>query len=316
VSVPAEPSVARPAAFAARWWTYQRERFPLFANGALIAAFSFCAVSLSRLLRHEPGWPDWRAALVAFVSSLAFFLQLRIADEFKDYEEDARHRPYRPVQRGLVTLRELAWLFVLLVAVQLALALWLDPRLLALLVVTWAYLAAMSKEFFAADWLRRRPVLYMVSHMVIMPLVDLYATSCDWLAGGSSRPPPGLVWFLLASYFNGLVIEIGRKVRSPADEEAGVATYSALWGLPTAVASWWSVMAVTLGFAMLVAWRVGSATIVGSILASALAGAFATVVAFRRHPRPGRGKWVEVYSGVWTLAFYLGLGLVPHWARG
>jgi len=35
----------------------------------------------------------------------------------------------------------------------------------------------MSKEFFVADWLRRRPVLYMLSHMVIMPLVDLYATS-------------------------------------------------------------------------------------------------------------------------------------------
>ena len=66
------------------------------------------------------------------------------------------------------------------------------------------------------DWLKRRPVTYMVTHMAIMPLIDLYATGCDWLTHSSHglRPPEGLLWFLLVSLFNGFVIEIGRKLRA------------------------------------------------------------------------------------------------------
>ena len=108
-----------------RWWVYQRERFPLVRHGPLILAFSFSAVSFSWMLRSPSGWPSPVSAVVAFASCLIFFLQLRIADEFKDDEEDARYRPYRPVPRGLVTLRELGGLFVLVGALQLGLALWL-----------------------------------------------------------------------------------------------------------------------------------------------------------------------------------------------
>ena len=102
----------------------------------------------------------------------------------------ARYRPYRPVPRGLVTLGELGWIGVGGAAIQLALALWLHPPLVALLVLAWAYLALMSREFFVAEWLRRRPAIYMASHMVIIPLIDLYATACDWLLV-TGWPPTG-----------------------------------------------------------------------------------------------------------------------------
>src|SRR5213080_2576107 len=145
-----------------RWWVYQRERFPVLAHGPLIAAFSFSAVSFSRMLRlpNEPGLPDVAAIITAFITALFFFLQLRIADEFKDFEEDSRYRPYRPVPRGLVKLRELAGVFVLAALIQLGLALWLEPSLLFLLVPTWIYLALISREFFVAAWLKKRHILY------------------------------------------------------------------------------------------------------------------------------------------------------------
>ena len=141
-----------------RWWSYQRERFPLFAHAPLVAAFSFSAVSYSSLLRGNTAWPDLKAVLVAFITALLFFLQLRIADEFKDYDEDARYRPYRPVPRGLVKLRELGMIGCLSALTQLALALWLQPSLVVLLLLTWGYLALMSHEFFARDWLKARPI--------------------------------------------------------------------------------------------------------------------------------------------------------------
>lgn len=294
-----------------KWWTYQAERFPLVAHGPLIAAFSFCAVAYSGLLREQEGWPSWRPVLVAFVSCLLFFLQLRIADEFKDFEEDAKFRPYRAVPRGLVSLRELGVVFALCGTLQLALALWLEPRLLVLLTITWAYLALMSKEFFVRRWLAGRPVLYMVSHMAIMPLIDLYATSTDWLVAGQPRPPGGLIWFLFASLFNGMVIEIGRKVRSPDDEEDGVQTYSALWGRRNALLAWWGVLLAAWACAMAAAARID---FVGPMVVVFVIFATLSVVTCRRFladPHKGRGKRLEQLSGVWTLALYLGLGLLP-----
>ena len=217
-----------------RWWIYQRERFPIAAHGPLILAFSFSAVSYSALLRGHVGWPIWPSVLVAFVTSLLFFLQLRIADEFKDFEEDSRYRPYRAVPRGLVRLRELGAIGAAGALIQAVLAYWLHAPLLLLLAVTWLYLALMSFEFFVRDWLKARPITYLWTHMLIMPLIDLYATASDWMVQGQ-LPPDGLHWFLIVSFCNGVVIEIGRKLRAPAAEEHGVDTYTKLWGRSRAV---------------------------------------------------------------------------------
>src|ERR1700691_3013564 len=116
-----------------RWWIYQRERFPIFAHTPIIAAFSLSAVSYSALIRGAYHLPAWQPCVVAFASSFLFFLQLRIADEFKDFEEDSRYRPYRPVPRGLISLRDLGVIGVVCLLVQLGLALWLAPSIVLLL---------------------------------------------------------------------------------------------------------------------------------------------------------------------------------------
>ena len=293
-----------------RWWIYQAERFPLVRHGPLILAFSFSAVAFSWLLRSDSGWPSPVSALVAFLSCLIFFLQLRIADEFKDDEEDRRYRPYRPVPRGLVTLRELRGLFILAGVLQLGLALWLDMKLLVLLAVTWTYLALMSKEFFIGEWLRGKHLLYMVTHMAIMPLIDLYATSSDWLVF-QGHPPTGLGWFLLASLFNGMVIEIGRKIRSPGDEEEGVSTYSVVWGRRRAVGMWLLVLGLTFACAFLAAGRIGFVWPLAIALGLTFGAAALIGVGFLRRQTPGAGNWIENWSGVWTLVLYLSLGPVP-----
>lgn len=299
----------------ARWWIYQRERFPVAAHGPLIAAFSLSAVCYSALVRGASSI-TWAAALVAFATAFLFFLQLRIADEFKDAEEDARFRPYRPVPRGLVTLRELGVLGAAAALVQLALAAGYDARLLAILVVVLGYLALMSVEFFAPAWLRARPFLYMASHMLIMPLVDFYATACDWLPAGAGLAP-ALAWFLLISYFNGVVIEVGRKIRAPADEEEGVETYSAVWGRRGAVAAWLGAMALCAAVALVAAQEIRFFAPVAAVLAVLGTAAAVVAVAYLRDARAGMGKRFELVSGVWTLAMYVSVGVVPlglrHW---
>jgi 4-hydroxybenzoate polyprenyltransferase len=297
-----------------KWRIYQRERFPIVAHGLLIAAFSASAVCFSALLRGAESPPPWPAFAVAFGSSFIAFLHLRIADEFKDIEEDAKHRPYRPVPRGLVTLRELAGLAALGAAGQIGLALWLDPRLLAALIVTWIYLALMSREFFIRQWLKKRPFTYMWSHMLIMPLIDFYATACDWMPRGEG-PPDGLLLFVIVSFFNGMVVETGRKLRAPEQEEHGVETYTYLWGRGRAVAFWLAVMGLAaltaIAAAHLIDFLLPTAGVLGILWAASLWRG----TLFVRSPTVARAKWLEPLAGGWTLGLYLMLGPIPMAAR-
>lgn len=293
-----------------RWITYQKERFPVLAHGLLIAAFSFSGVSFSFLLRTDSGFPPAVAFLIAFATAFILFLQLRIADEFKDFDEDSRYRPYRPVPRGLVTLRELAVVGVIGGVIQLALALLFNPRLGILLLIVWTYLALMSREFFVRDWIKARPITYLWTHMLILPLVDFYATGCDWLAANVPCPD-GLAWFLIVSFFNGVVLELGRKIRAPEDEEEGVETYSVLYGRRNAVLAWLGALAATAFCAWQAAKRIEFAQPALVILAVLLVFCAVIAIRFLRSPQTKRARMLEHASGIWTLFMYLTLGAIP-----
>jgi 4-hydroxybenzoate polyprenyltransferase len=218
------------------------------------------------------------------------------------------------VPRGLVTLRELGWIGVAVAALQFALAVRIGWPLVGLLAVTWIYFALMSEEFFARRWLKARPVIYLFSHMLIMPLVDWFATGCDWVRAGHEMPA-GLFWFLAASFCNGIVIELGRKIRAPEQEETGVETYSFLWGRRNATSAWLVAMASTLLCAIIAAQRIDFSFPVLLTLSGLWIGALALGLTFLRTLKARAAKGIEVYSGVWTLALYLSLGVVPLWLK-
>jgi hypothetical protein len=290
-----------------RWWLYQRERFPIFQHGFLIAAVSFAALVFSLRARSNFELPDVDTLLVALVSTVIFFLQLRIADEFKDYEDDLAYRPYRPVQRGLVLLSELRRIAFAGAGIQILLVLWISPRLLLPLFLVWTYMLLMTKEFFVHKWLKRRPVIYLLSHMLIMPLIYFYITACDWKAADEAIPHD-LVWLLGMGFFNGIVIEIGRKIRSPEDEEQGVETYSALWGPARATLLWIGALLATMLFALIAANKIHFTAPMAWLLAVSILGALMGAARILHNPVRGSGKLIEHISGIWTLMLHLGMG--------
>jgi hypothetical protein len=293
-----------------RWLVYARERFPLVQNGALIAAFSASAIAFSALVRGAGHFPPLYLVAAGFVSSFLMFALLRIADEFKDAGDDARWRPYRPVPRGLVTLRELKVAGAMCMGLQLAIALAIDARLVPELLVVWAWFGLMSKEFFARAWLRAHPIVYIGSHMVIVPLIDWYVSSFDWLIAGAAAPH-ALGWFLAVTFTNGLVVELGRKIRAPKDEEPGVETYTALWGRPLATAMWTGAIACNVALATIAAAHIGFARIDLAVFGGLALAAVACAVAFLRSLRSGAGRCIEAMTGAWTLGSYLFLGVIP-----
>jgi 4-hydroxybenzoate polyprenyltransferase len=265
-----------------RLWIYQRERFPLGSHGLLIAAFSTCAIAFSAFARGASLPNPW-LLVAGFTSSLCFFAQLRIADEWKDAAEDAAFRPYRPVPRGLVTLGELAWVGVAAGVLQLAIAFAITPRLVALLLGVWGYFALMSREFFVGRWLRAHPVAYIVSHMAIMPMIDGYVCAFDWLV---ARQPAShaLFWFL------------------------GVT----LWGRSRAAGLWCAAFTVTAVLATIAASRITFAGLAAGVFGVAILIAARWATAYVCEPNRRHAKRIEQFSGAWTVMMYLTLGLAPY----
>lgn len=296
----------------ARLWEYQAERFPVFKHGVLIAAFGASAVCLSALLRGAA--PEWPSLVVAVLVLFGFFFQLRVADEHKDNEDDTRYRPERPVPRGLVTLAELRGVAIAVGVVQIVLTAWLGWAMLGLLVLVWAYMAVMTKEFFVPAWLKKRPIIYMVSHMAIMPLIDLYATACDWLpAGVALHEGFGLTLgaFLLLSLVNGSAIEIARKSWAPAMEREGVETYSRAWGTARAGVVVMAILLAGLALAAFVNVRSGASIWFLAVLMIVTFYAAWTAIDYAGTPTEKTVKRLETGTAVFVIANYLLLGVLP-----
>ncbi|MDX1403771.1 MAG: UbiA family prenyltransferase [Woeseiaceae bacterium] len=292
-----------------RWWIYQRERFPLVMHGPLVVVFCL-AVMLFSSLQQVAGFPGLANLSAAVISTLLLFFQLRVADEFKDFAIDSAYRPHRAVPRGLVSLAELGKLAWAAAAIQLLIAAYLDIGLVPLLFAVWAYMGLMTREFFVKDWLVKHPTVYLLSHMLVMPMIAFYVSAFDWLSH-CRAVPSGLGWLLGLSFCSGLVLELGRKVRLPANERPGVETYSALWGVRTAVCVWTAAL-----IASLITYAVAQSYL-GLPLTGLLPGAFAALFGFataflllqKSNTANSTGeKFIEPCSGLVALALYLGLG--------
>lgn len=294
--------------FIRRFWIYQKERFPVFVHIPLIAVFSFSAIAFSRVCRGLDSFIPWSHYIVGLFISMTLFFLLRILDEFKDAEDDKQYRPHLPVPRGLVTLRELGSCGLIIVLFQVGIQLWFFPKMLILYAGILLWLFLMTMEFFIADWLRKHQFWYVTSHMCIIPFIDIYESGLDWHLDGT-MPPAGLIWFFGVSFFNGIVLEIGRKIKAPDKEEHN--SYSRSFGIKKSVFLWLGMLFLTCVVAC------GAALFAGfGLLADLGFIALAILCAIPgwlmvQKPSIKNSKAVEISSVIWTFTMYLGLGAIP-----
>jgi 4-hydroxybenzoate polyprenyltransferase len=185
--------------------------------------------------------------------------------------------------------------------------------LLVLLAILWSYFALMSAEFFASDWLTKRPTIYLGSHMVLLPILSWLVAGAQIEAAGDRALslPLHAPFFLVAVLFLGVVLELGRKIRATADEERGVETYSALWGHERARAVWISSVALAALGALLAIIFVGGSLIVALVLIGT--GLALLVIAHSRFTAEmaGSGKRIETASSLFVLSLLVALGAAP-----
>jgi hypothetical protein len=289
----------------ARLWQYQKERFPLFAHGILIASFTFSALAFSHICRQDTSPMALRDFLRAFANTFCLFLLLRISDEFKDKDYDKEKRPHLPVPRGLVSLLELRIVGILVLLDLTIFNLVFAPRHLLIYLFVLCYLGLMFREFFVKHWLEQHQLWYVVSHMMIIPLVDTLASSFDWL---ELQPDvKGLCWFFAVSFFNGCTLELGRKIKVAENEEAN--TYSFSIGFNKAILYFQAVLFVTFCLCIGAAAYAGMSWIhhLIFILLYILCAVFSVIYTKRQTLKNART--FEKLSALWAVFTYLNLGL-------
>lgn len=293
-----------------RLYHYQKERFPLPVHIPLIVAFSFSAIGYSMALNGRTEFISLASFAACVFTNLTLFFILRVSDEHKDIEDDRKYRTYLPVPRGLVTLKEIRVVAIILFIIATAINLFLYTGLLYLYVAILLYLALMRYEFFAKDWLKKHQVAYILSHMFIIPIIDIYASAYDWKLSGDT-PHSGLLLFFIVSYLNGLLLEIGRKMRVTKTEEHGVVSYTKLWGAKTAPAIWIGILLINTAVAWNAITLAGYST--ASYQALLILATLSAIPALLFIYRPGekKTKWIEAISLLWTLGMYLLLGGIP-----
>lgn len=308
------PTAEHAASLPKRLWRYQATRFPVLAYSVLVLAFSAASAAYSRVVRGADGFITWPLLLVGAATTLVCFFMLRVLDEHKDQHIDAVFRPELPVPSGLISLRELRWIggsAVVLVVIANGI---LAPRLLLALLLVAMWAALMTREFFVAEWLRAHPAAYLLSHMAIMPAIDVYTTGLDWLAAGAP-PPIGLLSFLAVTFMNGVLIEVGRKLRTPDQEREGVDTYTKAWGLRIAPLVWMLALLGSTTFALLAAQSSNTVRITLVILVPATVVGLMPALRFLRAPTAAWAHRTERASQLWPLLTYLVLGGAPYVLR-
>ena len=328
---------------------YLNERFPLGKNSFFVLIFTLSGYIYTELLynskiikpillkeisRASLLWDKeidkvpiiWYKLLPLFIIIFMFFFQLRITDEFKDYEEDLKYRSYRPVQSGIISLKTLRKIGIATVIVQIILAYVINPKLIYFMLLVWIYMFLMTKEFFIKNWLTERILIYALSHVVIMIFITLvivkgtgYILESHFLETlylslekYEKNIFIGLIPLFALNYLNGIVLEIGRKTRKNDEEENGVQTYSKLWGRKKAVIilSLLFIIEYLLVILGLTHTYKEYFSFGGLTLLVILIVSIYFMVKFLK--KDLSGKIVETVSGLWIIFSSMSLGLLPY----
>ena len=317
---------------------YLNERFPLGKNSIFVLIFTLSGYIYTGLLYNskiinqifskEIKVPmPWHKIVALFIIIFMFFLQLRITDEFKDYEEDLKYRAYRPVQRGVITLKALGKIGIATVIIQIILAYIIDFKIIYFMIIVWFYMFLMAKEFFIKEWLTKRILIYALSHVVIMIFITLVIVNAtQYIVLGEAENifkfvalqryrhniDIALIPLFTLNYLNGIVLEIGRKTRRADEEEHGVQTYSKLWGKKKAAVILSLLFAVEYFLVILGLSYTYEKYFLFSGLTLLIILIISIYFMIKFLKKDLSGKIVESVSGLWIVFSSMGLGLLPY----
>ncbi len=255
-----------------RLWVFQNERVPI---AALFIVGLLLNIAVAKLANHHI---DWLPVIIATTLSTLYFIQVRLADEPKDFEHDNKYHPKRPVQRGLVSLGELSTTKRLVIGIFMIIAcLTGSLTVVVFAVLQQAYSYLTHKEFFVRDWLREHFFIYQFSHYIQLPILAWLSVMVFGIEGFNEQ----LLYFGYILAMSG-PIELSRTIGGIDEKQAGD-RYSYKLGTRTAIALFLALTGIVIGYTVILLQYSGNALSPILLVIGLLAVAWATL-RYEHHP--------------------------------
>ena len=210
-----------------RWLIFIWERFPPYTNLPFML-FYFIAHYVFYLNSSQEGFSIIKLVIL-FLGTLVFFFTLRLYDELKDYQNDLKMYPNRPLIRGLLSHKDIRkGIYISILLEILSFSLFGFKGLLAVgLPIVYSLL--MFKEFFIRKWIRSHLTIYALTHTLVSALFSLaliatFKSTFVWNLDTDSYLFALLSWCL----FN--IFEFGRKTFISSEEHKEIESYSKIYG--------------------------------------------------------------------------------------
>ena len=210
--------------FLLRLIEYINERFPIFP--AILFSLLF---SSSGVLYTAKSFQLF--TVIAFSTVIFLFLfRIRLFDEIKDYKFDSIHYSHRPVQRGLISLKEIKLLISIIIILEIILQIFLGKLALTIYLFLFFYHFLMYKNFFINKFEKKSFFLYILSHQLIFLFYAYYIISLTKKI--LYIPSFNDTGIFLALFLPAYIYEIGRKCKHRISDEGKFSddTYIYRWG--------------------------------------------------------------------------------------
>ena len=247
-----------------RWGIYFKEMYPLIPRMLLGYMLFFEIYFLILLTNGKAEFTIGISEFVGGITVFGFLLLLRIADDFKDYKADLKLFPNRPLPSGRVTKKDLTILLVIDVAALLVLNIVFMNNIFYFLFLM-LYGTLMSLWFFSRKIIQKSLPLALVTHNPIQLIINLYIISFTCIKYGVPLISYANILVLFSLYFDGLVWEIGRKIKAPG-EETEYTTYSKIFGYKKPVYFIIAVMLVDLVTSSLMVMELFKPAVIGTVI--------------------------------------------------
>lgn len=196
---------------------YQRERFPLKVLVFTTLSSTLASVAVTG------GAAGFQEMAAVFLCALFTVFHVRVIDESRDAAHDGKYFPNRPVQRGMVSLRELFLVDIvgLAVIVGVAIAYGLPALIWAVGILLFTSLA--WKDFFMHRFFYNKPLLYHIVNSPQMVMLQLFIFA---VLTGSFAISHNMWLQLILVYMLIFVIEVVRKIEVVGHETGSGDQYS------------------------------------------------------------------------------------------
>jgi len=248
--------------FLKRFIEFQNERLQIgilmFTTTAVV--LSSVAVSLPKGEMIFNFIPE---IITSIITLLLFMFHIRVLDEHKDYEFDSKFHKDRPVQRGLITLKELLITDIIGLFVIFLINLFFPIRAITFLLIAFGYTLIAGKEFFIKKWIRKRFYLYNFLNLLQLLFLQFYLYSL--INPNFSFGNPLLSIHFIFVLFNVGIIEFARKLKSSSEETKAKDTYSSRLGIKKSVLFYLLICFIVYGLFFYMFWNLNFTLILFAI---------------------------------------------------